>query len=195
MIEGIQNNFSVSKWTKFTFLGWFVGIFLLIGLSAFLDSIGIEKFQFYIGVGLGAGVGFFQWRLLKKNFNMNHEWFWSSVLGMGIPFLIFDLASKFSAIQLGDFYLPLSTCSGAILISVLQFSILKNYSQHATRWIFGCTAGWILAAATVLSIDYLKNIIHNNWVGFFVNITMILGGGVVLGLVTGKVLISILKTE
>ena len=195
MNEGHKNNLSIGRWTKFTFLGWFVGIFLLIGLSALLDSIGIEKFQFYVGVGLGAGVGFFQWRVLKKSMGTNPQWFWSSVLGMGIPFLIFDLVSQFSGHSLGDYNLPLSTCSGAILISLLQFRILKKYSQQANRWFFGSMAGWILAAATVLSIDYIKMIIHNNWVGFFINLTLILGGGVVLGFVTGKFLITILKNS
>lgn len=183
---------SVAKWTLYTFIGWFIGILFMLALASFLDSIGIEKFQFFIGVGLGAGVGFFQWWLLKRSVGITHHWIWSSVFGLGIPFLIFDLMSQYGS-PLGSYYLPLSVTSGSILTSILQFFILKKYSPKASRWIFGCIAGWILAAATVLSIDYIKLVIDHNWALFFINVVMILGGGVVLGLITGKVLISLFK--
>jgi hypothetical protein len=114
------------------------------------------------------------------------------VFGLGIPFLIFDLISQYGS-PLGSYYLPLSVASGSILTSVLQFLILKKYSPKAGRWIFGCIAGWIFAAATVLSIDYIKLVIDHNWALFFINVVMILGGGVVLGLITGKILISVFK--
>lgn len=183
----------VAKWTFYTFMGWFTGIVFMLALASFLDSIGIEKFQFFIGVGLGAGVGFFQWRLLKAHLGVSTQWVWSSVLGMGIPFLLFDLISLYSAKSLGAYYLPLSTATGAIFISVLQFNVLKKYLPKASRWIFGSIAGWVLAAATVLSIDYIKLILHHNWALFIINLMMILGGGVVLGVITGKVLQAILK--
>jgi hypothetical protein len=187
-----QNNLSVARWTKATFFGWFAGIIFMLGLSGFLDSIGIEKFQFYIGGGLGAGVGVFQWWSLKKSVGITHQWVWSSLFGMGIPFLIFDLVSQYGN-PLGSYYLPLSVASGATLTSVLQFFILKKYSSKAGRWIFGCIVGWMLAAATVLSIDYIKFVIDHNWTLFFINVAMILGGGVVLGVVTGRILISLFK--
>jgi hypothetical protein len=57
---------SVAKWTLYTFIGWFTGIVFMLALASFLDSIGIEKFQFFIGVGLGAGVGFFPMVVIEK---------------------------------------------------------------------------------------------------------------------------------
>lgn len=186
---------SVAKWTLYTFMGWFVGILFMLALASFLDSIGIEKFQFFIGVGLGAGVGFFQWRVLKTHMGVSTHWIWSSVLGMGIPFLLFDLISLYSTKPLGAYYLPLSTVTGAIFISVLQFIILKKYSPKASWWIFGSMTGWVLAAATVLSIDYIKLILHSNWALFIINLIMILGGGVVLGVVTGKTLLEIVRSN
>ena len=162
-----QQPLSVAKWTLYTFIGWFIGILFMLALASFLDSIGIEKFQFFMGVGLGAGVGVFQWWLLKKRVGITHHWIWSSVFGLGIPFLIFDLVSQYGN-PLGSYYLPISVASGAILTSIFQFFILKKYSPKAGRWIFGSIAGWMVAAATVLSIDYIKLVINHNWTLFLV---------------------------
>src|SRR5690349_15382753 len=112
---------SISKWIKFTFFGWFVGMMLILILSGFLDSIGIEKFQFYIGVGMGGGVGLMQWIVLRKVYPIKLEWLWTSVLGLGIPFLFFDFWSHYSGYPLGEKYLPISMALGSLLIGVLQF--------------------------------------------------------------------------
>lgn len=117
------------------------------------------------------------------------------MVGLSLPFLIFDLVSQYSPRPLGEYYLPLSTFSGAVLTGLLQFNLLKKKSQQANRWIFGCITGWIFAGVTVLSIDYFKLIVHNNWASLIINLTMILGGGAVLGFITGKFLIAILKSQ
>jgi hypothetical protein len=192
-MTGNQQPLSLAKWTIFTFIGWFTGIVFMVVLSGFLDSIGIEKFQFYVGLGIGTGVGFFQWLVLKKS-GVTMQWMWSAVLGLGIPFLLLDIISLY-AIPLGSAYLPISVVSGAILTSIFQFRILKKYSTNAARWLLGSVGAWVLASAVVLSIDYTKYLTQNNWVGFALNLTLILGGGVVLGLVSGKVLNAILKNN
>lgn len=188
-----QRTFSLFQWTKATFLGWFVGIILIVALSSALDSVGVEKLQFFLGVGLGAGVGFFQWRVLKKILGMRVTWLWTSLLGVGVPFLFFDFVSLYSAQPLGSYYLPLSVCTSAVFIGVLQYFILRKFLPKAHFWIIGSIAGWILAAATVLSIDYIKLIIHHNLALFVINLTMILGGGAVLGFITGSFLEKVLK--
>lgn len=190
-----RQTFSLSHWTKATFLGWFVGIILIIVLSSTLDSVGVEGVQFYLGVGLGAGIGFFQWRVLKEITGVNLSWLWSSLLGLGVPFLLFDLVSMYSAQPLGSKYLPLSVGTSAVFIAVLQYFILKKFSPAAHLWIIGSIAGWILAASAVLCIDYIKLIIHHNLALFIINLIMILGGGVVLGLITGLSIKKILGTK
>jgi hypothetical protein len=67
-----QSSPSVAKWTLYTFIGWFTGIVFMLALASFLDSIGIEKFQFFIGVGLGAGVGFFSMAVIEIAFGRKH---------------------------------------------------------------------------------------------------------------------------
>jgi hypothetical protein len=189
-----MNEISVSKWVIATFYGWFLGIILILILSGFLDSIGIEKFQFYIGVGMGGGVGLMQWTVLRKVSPIKLQWLWASLLGLGIPFLFFDFWSKYSGFPLGDKYLPISIAAGSLLIGLLQFYVLRKHSNHVRWWLIGCILGWPLASATVLAIDYTKYISSNNWVLFAVNLILILAGGIVLGWITGKFLVKVLKT-
>lgn len=92
-----------------------MGIILILVLSGFLDSIGIEKFQFYVGVGMGAGVGFMQWIMIRNISEIKLEWLWTSILGLGIPFLFLDFWSQYSGYPLGDKYLSISIASGSVL--------------------------------------------------------------------------------
>lgn len=192
-MENTNEQLSTARWMKATFFGWFLGIFLIIALSGFFDSIGIEGFQFYLGIGMGASVGFMQWRVLKNAVGVDKKWIWYSILGLGIPFLLNDLLSKFADKPLGDYYLPVSIAIGGITIGVLQHLILNKHSSKSKWWILGGFAGWVLAAATVLGVDYTKYLSDNNLILFIANLLLILGGGVVLGFVTGKILTAILK--
>lgn len=178
-----------------TFLGWFLGIVMILVVASTFDFIGLDGFQFSIGVGMGGGVGFLQWRALKKAIDMNINWIWASLLGLGFPFLINDIISIYFEKPLGSFFLPLCVGTGAVLISVLQFRILKKFSSRAHLWIPGCFAGWTMASLTVMSIDYVKLVIQGNWILFSINITLILGGGVVRGWITGKFLVKILNSR
>ncbi len=51
------------------------------------------------------------------------EWTWASILGLGLPFFLFDLVSLYSAQPLGSKYLPLRVGTGAVVIGVLQYFI------------------------------------------------------------------------
>jgi hypothetical protein len=185
---------TVASWTKTTFWGWILGVIFILLLSSFLDSIGIEHMQFYLGVGMGAGVGFTQWLLLKKNTAVkNKNWIWFSILGMGIPFVILDLILKSNP----GYKLILGIAFGAFALGLLQYTILKNYSSKAGIWIFGCFAGWSLAVLTTFSINYTMRLSS-----FFsaltlasINLVLILVGGVVLGIVTGIALKKIIANE
>jgi hypothetical protein len=162
-----------------------MGIFLLIALSGVLDSIGIQNMQFYIGLGIGAGVGFAQWRVLKSTIGMDKIWLLSSTIGLGLPFLGFDLVRFFTGWSLGNWYIPICILLASALCGLVQQGVLLRMGFRARSWMFVCVAGWTLAAFTVISMDYLKALSTNNWVMFSVNLFLILFGGVVLGFITG----------
>jgi MFS family permease len=187
-----EQSFTVGQWTRSTFLGWLLGIFLIISLSSLLDSMGIEGMQFYLGLGMGAGVGFLQWLHLRKFITASKRWIWFSVAGMGIPFIILDLLLPTTFVQ----KLPVGVALGAIVTGFLQFLILKDYSKQAHIWIWTSVIGWTVAVLAVLVVDYTKHLtpyVSSNLLLAFINLLLILSGGIILGLITGTALQSILK--
>lgn len=184
MIDQKSSKLPIGRWTRTTFLGWLVGVVLIIVLSSFLDSIGIEHMQFYIGIGMGTGVGLTQWMLLRKLFAVRTSWIWASIVGMGLPFILLDLvlADTFSN------KLPLSVALGGITTGILQYRILKNHFQKASHWIIGCSIAWILATVTVLTVDYTMTVRATgltNLLLALLNLSLILSGGLILGIITG----------
>lgn len=193
MHSAISKKISVDRWIKATFWGWLLGVALILILSSVLDAVGIEDMQFYVGVGMGLGVGFTQWLLLRKYTDISASWIWASVTGLGLPFLIIDVFLK----NLGGHKLPFSVIAGGMLVSLFQYALLKCKSPKASLWIPACFAGWALAAGTVLTINFMMTIKSEgmmNLVLFFANLILILSGGIVLGLITGKALKIIYPT-
>lgn len=194
-MKQVPKIFSTSAWIKATFIGWFLGIILIFVLSSLFDAIGIEGFQFFLGIGMGAGVGFMQGRLLRTSGFVNTSWLWTSVVGMGLPFIISDLLIIYGDLSLGSYYIPVCIASGSVMVSFLQYVYLTKFSPRAWRWILGCSLGWILAGVTVFAIDYTKHITDQVMVLFFLNLYLILGGGIILGLITTPFLRIILRQK
>lgn len=182
----------MTRWIKATFLGWLVGVVLIVVLSSLLDAIGIEDMQFYLGVGMGAGVSFFQWRVLRKFVPVNSNWIWFSVLGMGIPFVIMDFFMTAQTSQ--KLVISISVC--ALITGVIQYFLLKQYSPKSQLWILASFLGWTLAALAIHAIDYTMKmrVVIPPLAGAFINLLLILGSGVVLGVITGIVLKRILPS-
>jgi hypothetical protein len=186
--------FTTGKWIKATFWGWLLGIILLIMLSSILDGMGIENMQFYIGIGMGAGVGLTQWLLLKRYRAINASWIWASLLGMGMPFVILDFIMPHTV----KYKLPLSVALGGLLVGVFQYLVLKKQFQRSSVWILTSLAGWTIAAVIVLAIDLTMKIKvagSLTLVLALVNLLIMLLGGVALGLITGGTMKKILYNE
>lgn len=179
----MQQFIKTNQWIKVTFWGWLLGVFLLIFLSSILEACGIENMQFYIGISMGAGVGFTQWRLLKKYMAISIQWFYFSILGMGIPFLILDFLMDKGVV----YKLPLSVALGGLAIGCLQYQLLKKQTTNAINWIPFTTIGWTMAAFTTLLINLTMQIKvtgYMNLVMALLNLLLILAGGLVLGRIT-----------
>ncbi|MBL7856355.1 MAG: hypothetical protein JNM57_01605 [Cyclobacteriaceae bacterium] len=190
METGNSLTFSLVRWTRATFLGWLAGVVLILILSSLLDAIGIEHMQFYLGIGIGAGVGFMQWLMFKRIVLIPKNWMIFSVLGLSIPFLILDLLPE----GIVQHKIAWSILLGGLAVGLLQRGILKNFSQHANLWIVACLVAWPLAVLTVFAVDYTKYITSVSWALAILNFFLILAGGVVLGLVSGIFLKRMIKT-
>lgn len=185
----MMKSFTISRWTLFTFYGWLLGVVFILMLSSFLDSIGIEHMQFYLGIGITAGVGLIQWLRFRKQLHLGLGWVSASVIGMGIPCIIFDLFPKDSFSHMIEW----SVIVGALFSSFSQYLILKKIYNKALVWILYDSLGWILSVFIVFSIDRLKGFSNNNLAMFCINLGLILGGGIVHGIVTGTGMKSIIK--
>jgi len=187
MQDDPSNKFTVFQWTKFTFLGWVTGVVLILLLSAALHALGTEHKQFYLGFGMGAGVGWLQWLSLKKYRPVSKNWIWFSAAGMGIPFIFFDLLPTGTVAH----EISWSIVTGSLLMGLMQYSMLRKHSHKAYLWLPGNLLAWILAVITVFTIDFtmhLQYVMKMNLLLAGINLLLILDGGIVLGLISGLTL-------
>lgn len=181
-----MNGITLNRWTRATFLGWLLSVAFIMFLSGIFDGLGIEGYQCYVGIGVGMGVGLTQWLTLRKRAGFSSRWLWYTIIGIGTPFLIFDLLKHFGHFDFGDRYLLYSVSIAGLSAGILQYLILKQYTSKAAGWIALSFAGWLLAGLTVLVIDISMKHIKQPLIGFIVNLSLILAGGVVLGIITGR---------
>jgi hypothetical protein len=179
-----------NSWLLCTVAGWLVGLSLVIVAAVLGDLLGPGGFRFMVGLGMGAGVGLMQERIVRYWFGPARPWLWSSVIGIGAPFMLSDLLT---AIRPGlSVPLLLNVGAGGLLAGYLQARFLKKHVTGANRWIVACIAGWALAAATTLVSGLLTGVL-SGFYGALINLALILLGGVVLGAVTGLALLFMLR--
>lgn len=172
-----QTDNLLKTWLLATFGGWLLGFVLLVILAEIWSATGTEA-QFPVGVGLGAGVGYMQSR--KVGVVSSRRWLWVSIVGMGTPFVAWDI-STWAGINV-PYPLQLFTLIGALLTGILQAMSLRQHYPRGFWWIPACVVGWGFPA----SLAALENAGVLPLIG-------ILFGGIVLGAITGISLLWISK--
>jgi hypothetical protein len=177
-----------------TWLGWLIGVPLIILLALIGELVGIGGSQVIVGAGMGGGIGLMQARVLRGILPRVSPWLWSCIVGLALPFALVDLAS------VAGWTLPYSL-QGAVAVAGLtagawQARILRGRFSHTRSWVPASVVGWSLSASMVALSDYLSRAqrLRGVW-GALWYLTIITGGGLVLGLVTGLALVSMLKRE
>ncbi len=178
--ERVDRRFYV-RWVRATSLGWLLGFGLVIVLAMAWNLVGGGA-QFMVGVGMGAGVGYMQSRMIGEWVDSTRPWMWASVVGMGVPFVLWDIGAMVGMNSL--FSLPLCVVLGGLLVGLMQRRLLASRSDRAYRWVPACAAGWALPAGAIA----LGDSVSGGW-GGLVSLAAMLMGGAVLGLVTGGALI------
>nr|MBP9947848.1 hypothetical protein [Vicinamibacteria bacterium] len=56
---------SLRPWVRITFLGWLLGIVLVVALALTGEMAGVHGSQIAVGLGMGLGVGVAQERALR----------------------------------------------------------------------------------------------------------------------------------
>ncbi len=165
----------IIRWILASFLGWLLGLIITIVLAVSLEAISGGGAQFMVGLGIGAGVGYMQGRVLKDKLANMLAWVWASTIGMGLPFILWDISSLAGSGL--PFSMPLCVAIGSLIVGILQWRLLQPLSPKAWWWIPGCFLGWTLTAGLT---DLLAIIII-----FF--------GGAVMGAISGAVLVRIVE--
>jgi hypothetical protein len=173
-------------WLRATASGWLLGVPLIVALALLGEAVGIGGAQFLVGVGMGAGLGLTQGRAIRTVLPGSAPWFWSCVLGLAVPFAVFDVALKLGS----DFTYSVYVCvlMGGLIVGIWQAVLLRPHVRNAHLWVVASLVGWSLAALTISTADVLQRSqsLRGLW-GALVYLGIIAAGGVVLGLVTGTV--------
>lgn len=173
---------ALNRWVRATTLGWLLGLVLTVVLAIAWDQIGGGA-QFMVGIGMGAGVGFAQARVLGEWGQPAGRWFWATTVGMGLPFVMWDLGSL-AAIE-AFFSLPLSVFAGSLLVGTLQSILLRRRFTRPSWWVPASVVGWCVPTAGIALGDtgFLSG------AGGVLSVGAMFLGGAILGVVTGWTLL------
>ena len=182
--SGLEARWILVRWIRATTFGWLAGFALVLVLALLVDALA-GTVQFVAGTGMGAGVGFFQARVLSF-LPKPRQWFWVSIIGLTIPFALWDVAA---AIRVYDPGFSLLACvlGGSVLLGLLQARVLRRvFGRAAYRWFPACVAGWgvpvgIMRLGDAGLLPGPLNILP--FVAMF-------AGGLILGPITGWALVS-----
>ncbi len=181
-------------WVRATWIGWILGVPLIIALALVGEAVGIGGAQVLVGAGIGMGIGFMQGRAIRKVLHQPVPWFWSCVVGLAVPFLATDI-SKAVGWELA-YSLYACVALGGLIVGVWQAIILRPRLHKTGWWVFASVLGWTLAAETAAIADSLSRSqsLRGLW-GALAYLAIVAVGGLILGLVTGISLVSIPRRE
>lgn len=182
------------RWVRATFAGWALGFLLVLVFVAITSVIGLGDTQFAVGLGMGAGVGLRQSRLLAPFTGSRRPWVLASALGIALPFVVFDITDAF----LSDttYSLPVMVVVGGLAAGLLQWRILRAIATRAGWWVPASLAGWSLAGGAVAFNDRFLppgSAGLTGLAGALVFIAMVLVAGVLLGVATAVALVRIVR--
>ncbi len=180
----------LKRWALATFGGWLLGIVAMILLDEIADVVHRGN-QFAVGLGMGWGVGFAQWRVAREWFGATSNWMWISTVAMGMPFLLTDVGALSWAGSERSL-LFLNVALGASLLGLLEWRILRSRSRRAHWWISACIVGWTLPA---VGISFAVGGHPESVRALIFNMGLIACGGAVLGIVTGAMLVWMLQSR
>ncbi len=168
-------------WLRATWLGWLLGVPLIIVLAL-------------VGVGMGIGVGLMQGRVIRRILNRRVAWVWTTIVGLGIPFLVTDI-SKFAGWQL-PYSLLVLIAVGGLIVGLWQALILSSQLYKIGLWTAASALGWSLAALTASIADSLRRsqAIRGIW-GALIYLGIVAAGGLILGSVTGVCLARLFRHQ
>jgi hypothetical protein len=167
-------------WLRATWFGWLIGVPIIILLALIGEAVGIGGAQFLVGVGMGIGVGIMQSRFIKDLINRSTSWVWSTIVGLGLPFLVTDI-SKVADWNLSYSWLVLIAVGG-LIVGLWQALILSSQVHKIILWAAVDALGWFVAMITPSLADLLPRLKAVRGIG---GVLLYLAGGLILSSITG----------
>ena len=182
------------RWVLLTVAGYFIGFFMGFVLGHFLLG------NIMIGSAIGAMVGFMQWLMLRYHIQRSGRWVLTNMAGLTVSLSLYAVAVFIWEIPF-DLCRPYGVLGwaaafgvGGALAGIWQQRILKNRLSKLNCWIPASAIGWCLSIVglgmlpTMSSGTFLVMLLRN-----------IIGpaaiAGIILGSITGGVLIYLLREE
>ncbi len=177
-----------------------LGISLIIGLitgSLFNDfsvkEIGIVVSYCSMGAGIGGGIGWVQWKLLKRHLSVSMKWISTSAIAFALSELVAGLAlwaigstRDLDLDSQGLFIYFLIYTVGGALAGLMQITLLKRKVLNPRIWVIASSAGWGFVFLFMLFTYFVY--VHFSGTGNLAIryvLLLILIGGVLLGVITG----------
>jgi len=184
----------LGSWVRATWLGWLLGIPIIIVLALCGEAVHIGGAQFLVGTGMGIGIGLIQARVIRKVLDKSGSWILSCVVGLSVPFLVTDL-SKLVGWHIGYSLLVLITIAG-LIIGIWQTLILRTRFRRAGLWLIASAIGWTLAAGVSSMADTIpRQLAIRGILGALAYLGFVAVGGLILGLITGICLAMMKRRE
>lgn len=181
------------SWIRNTWLGWLLGIPIIIVLALIGEAVHIGGAQVLVGAGMGTGIGLMQARVIRKILHKSAPWILSCVVGLGAPFLLTDI-SRVVGWKL-PYSLPVIIVLGGLIIGSWQALILRSRFRKTGWWIVASALGWTLAAgASAFADSQRARTIRGLW-GAIAYLGIIAAGGLIVGIVTGLCLAWLSRSE
>lgn len=176
---------AVSKWIAGTWLGWVLGLALIIVLALAGETVGAGGTQVIVGLGMGLGVGIMQARRVASSLRQGRAWCASCALGLSLPFLAMDLGAHSGLRVPMSYALPLAVSAGGLIAGVWQARILRARFPSSLAWVAASTVGWSLAGGMSGVADALQRSRSMRGIaGAATYLGIVTCGGLVLGVVT-----------
>lgn len=188
------NDITMSRWVRATWLGWLLGVPMVILLALVGEAVGIGGAQFIVGAGIGIGVGWLQGRAIRPLLGAAWPWVWSCAVGLALPFLVTDLATLME--RPVEFSLSRAVAAGGLLVGIWQALLLHRRVRGTGWWVFASALGWTLAAAAAAVADLVsQRHLLRGLGGALVYLALVALGGGVLGAVTGAALVRLPRRD
>lgn len=175
------------SWLLATWLGWLLGVPCIVLLALAAEAVHLGGLQVFVGTGMGLGVGLLQARQVRRCGLSARSWILASALGLGLPFLAWDVAAAMGTTW--TYYLAGCVATGGLVVGLCQGQLLKRHLVAPAWWVVGCTLGWGLAGGLTTTADLLvKGLALRGLPGAAAYLALVALPGGVLGLVTARVL-------